>query len=133
MSAAAAPSAAASPAGAAAGVAAASPVPAAAVANAATPLPEPERLALLERAKARRAALAAQYARLPLCLAGDTPSGLKRREALGRAMDQAERDVDALERAAQVVVVVVSGTAAKETATTATTAASAKRRSGGGR
>lgn len=80
--------------------------------TATTPLPDSERLDLLARAKARRAALSAQKARLPLCFAADTPSGLRRREALGRALDQARRDVDALERAGQVVVVVAAGAGA---------------------
>lgn len=74
----------------------------------ATPLPESERLALLAKAQARRASLAAQYGRLPLCFATDTPSGARRREQLGLALDQASRDVDILEKAGRVVVVVVA-------------------------
>jgi hypothetical protein len=70
-----------------------------------TLLSDDERLALLARAKARHAALAAQYGRLPLCFAADTPSGLRRREALGRALDQAKQDAEALGAAARVVVV----------------------------
>jgi hypothetical protein len=73
-----------------------------------TPLADDDRLALLSRAKARHAALEAQYSRLPLCFAADTPSGLRRREALGRALDQARRDAEALAAAANVVVVVAA-------------------------
>jgi hypothetical protein len=75
------------------------------------PLPDEERLALLARAKARHASLSAQYGRLPLCFAADTPSGLMRREQLGKALDQAAKDVEALGQAGQVVVVVVGGAA----------------------
>jgi hypothetical protein len=76
-------------------------------ATAPTPLPDEERLSLLARAKARHASLSAQYGRLPLCFAADTPSGLRRREQLGKALDQAAKDVEALEQAQAVVVVVV--------------------------
>jgi hypothetical protein len=101
--------------------------------TAATPLPDSERLDLLERARARRAALSAQYGRLPLCFAADTPSGLRRREALGRALDQAGRDVEALERAGQVVVVSAASPAAEAGGgRQAAARADSKRGSGGG-
>lgn len=78
-------------------------------ATAPTPLPDEERLSLLARAKARHASLSSQYGRLPLCFAADTPSGLRRREQLGKALDQAAKDVEALEQAQAVMVVVVGG------------------------